>query len=469
IAPEGLADFDVVAIGAGGGGGKGNASGGGGAGGLVTGYVSTTAEFGLPDGTTFNVKVGQGGPGAAIVTETGQNGQNSSFTGTVDGTAVSVIALGGGGGGSFGSTNAANGSSGASGGGGGFYRPSNFNGQAGASNGGTTGANSIWADTGGPQGGAAAGGGGGGAAGPGQVGKAAGNGQGDGGVGGLGIAYDLFGTIINYGGGGGGVGYNFNGTVKDNFTNGGRAPNGSFLGGSGNVDGPGGDAVGIASGGGAGTTGGGQGGKGRVFIIYSNIRILPVEFLYVQADYNSHSREIILNWATAKEWENSHFEIERSVTGVKDFKKVGEVEGMGWTDQITEYEFVDRQLPLGAKNLLYRLKQVDFNGNFEYSEVVSVRIPGVEFTQGVWRAYPNPTNGSKLRISLMDRSQYEAERLSFRIIHPMFVTPSKTVDTEDEMNQLLEQLALKVPKGIFVVEIQWGQKVEHIKVLKQLQ
>ncbi|TVP50827.1 MAG: hypothetical protein EA341_06735 [Mongoliibacter sp.] len=203
--------------------------------------------------------------------------------------------------------------------------------------------------------------------------------------------------------------------------------------------------------------------------VFEIVRILPVEFKYVHAEHDPQHNNVILSWATAKEWENSHFEIERSISEISDFEKIAEVEGMGWTDQITEYEYVDEQLPLGGKNLLYRLKQVDFNGNFEYSEVVSVRVPGVEFTQGVWRAYPNPTNGSKLRIGLMDRSQYEDERLSFRIIHPMYVTPSKTVDSETEMNVLLEHLALKVPKGVFVVEIQWGQKVEHIKILKQLQ
>ncbi|MDO9552373.1 glycine-rich domain-containing protein [Rhodonellum sp.] len=469
IAPEGLVDFDLVVIAGGGGGGAGKAAGGGGAGGLVPGYVSTSAEFGMPDGTTFNIKVGEGGGGAANEMVRGQNGEPSSLTGNVDGNAVSFSALGGGTGGSFGSIDVANGTTGASGGGGGFFRPSNYEGTGGASNGanGNIGGKGIFADVGGPQGGAAVGGGGGGAAGLGQLGKAAGNGQGDGGGGGLGIAYDLFGTTVNYGGGGGGVGYNFNGTVKDNFINGGRAPNGSFLGGSGNVSGPGESALGIGSGGGAGTGGGGNGGKGRVFIVYANVRILPVEYIFIKAEYLHEDRLAEITWATAKEWENSHFEVERSFQNINNWEAVGKVDGMGYSDEPAYYNFEDKNLPLTGGTVYYRLKQVGFSGKMDYSKVLSVRIPALQFTEGVWRAYPNPTDGEQLRISLMDRNQYDDEPITFRIIHPMSQTVDKSVRNESEMNEILSQVAKRIPRGVFVVEIKWGQKIEHIKVLRK--
>jgi hypothetical protein len=124
-------------------------------------------------------------------------------------------------------------------------------------------------------------------------------------------------------------------------------------------------------------------------------------------------------------------------------------------------------LPLTGGNLLYRLKQVDLNGTYNYSQVLSVRIPGVEFTQGVWRAYPNPTDGNALRINLMDASQYNQEPLTFRLIHPMIQTQPISVASENDMNEAMGDLSRRMPKGVFVVEIQWGQKVEHIKVLKQ--
>jgi hypothetical protein len=470
LAPEGLADFTVVAIGAGGGGGMGNAAGGGGAGGLNTGYFSTSEQFGMPDGTTFNIKVGQGGIGATSTNVRGGIGNPSSVTGLVDGVPINVIAPGGGGGGSYNSGEVANGIPGASGGGGAYHQPTGYSGFGGAGQSGIG-----WAGNSGAVGQGAspavAGGGGGGAGGIGGAAIiTAGSGRFEAGNGGSGRIYnnpDHPSFQVSYGAGGGGTGAGGN-APNSTAGAGGSAPNVGTIGGAGNLSGVGSQGRdGTGSGGGAGITGGGRGGSGAVYIIYENLRILPVEFLYFKADYNSNKREAILNWATAKEWENSHFEVERSIIGIKGFEKVGEVEGMGWTDQVTEYQFIDQQLPLGSHNVLYRLKQVDFSGEFQYSDVVSLRLPGVTFTHGVWRAYPNPTNGTALRIALMDRSQYDAEKLTFRIVHPMYVTAPTTVESEDKMNELLSNLALRVPKGVFVVEIQWGQKVEHIKILKQ--
>ena len=198
-----------------------------------------------------------------------------------------------------------------------------------------------------------------------------------------------------------------------------------------------------------------------------NCRILPVDLLNLSARFERSSISSLIEWSTAKETANSHFEIERSDKGISDFKKVGEIDGMGWKDTLTEYKFVDDKLPLSGGNILYRIKQVDFDGDFTYSKVHSVRVEGVQATQGVWRAFPNPTLGDQLRISLLDRSQYEEEQITFRIVHPNLITQGITVNSEDEMNDQLAQLIPRAPKGVLVVEIQWGQKVEHIKVLKK--
>lgn len=195
--------------------------------------------------------------------------------------------------------------------------------------------------------------------------------------------------------------------------------------------------------------------------------ILPVDLIHFNASYKRYEKHSFLNWITAKETSNSHFEIERSDKGISDFKKVGEVDGMGWKDTVTEYEFIDDKLPLSGGNILYRIKQVDFDGNFTYSKVLSVRAEGVQATQGVWRAFPNPTMGDQLRISLLDRTQYDEEQITFRIVHPNLITQGITVNSENEMNDQLAQLIPRAPKGVLVVEIQWGQKVEHIKVLKK--
>ena len=198
-----------------------------------------------------------------------------------------------------------------------------------------------------------------------------------------------------------------------------------------------------------------------------NVVPLPVLFGEISINFNNPKRIAEFNWSTAKEWENSHFEIERSEQNIKNFKKIGQVKGMGWTDAVTEYTFEDKNLPISGGMVYYRLKQVDFDGKFEYSKVVAGDLPKLQFTQGVWRAYPNPTNGQQLRIGLLDRNEYSGENLTFRIIQTTTVSKSITVSDESEMNELLTAMIPKIPKGLFVVEIRWGQKVEHIKVLKK--
>jgi hypothetical protein len=202
------------------------------------------------------------------------------------------------------------------------------------------------------------------------------------------------------------------------------------------------------------------------YTLEDDFTILPAIYSKMNLFYVSLQNLVEFIWSTTKEWESSHFEIERAVEGLK-FEKIGEIKSAGWSDKIIEYEFEDTNLPLTGGNLLYRLKQVDLNGNFHFSEVLSVRIPGVEFTSGVWRAYPNPTFGNELRVNLVDASLYNNEALTFRLIHPMVQTLPMSVASESEMNEVLSDLSRRMPKGVFVVEIQWGQKVEHIKVLKQ--
>lgn len=196
-------------------------------------------------------------------------------------------------------------------------------------------------------------------------------------------------------------------------------------------------------------------------------RLLPVDYLYFTADFNGQSRTAQLKWATAKEWENSHFAIERSINGIEDFQVIAEVAGMGWKDTESVYTFTDHSLPLVSATVYYRLRQVDFSGIETTGKVIYIKSSDVQTAQGVWRAYPNPVTTEQLKISLVDATQFQKENISFRIVHQAFVTELITVASELEMNELLGQLIPKAPKGILVIEVRWGQKVEHLKVIKK--
>jgi hypothetical protein len=97
---------------------------------------------------------------------------------------------------------------------------------------------------------------------------------------------------------------------------------------------------------------------------------------------------VSLAWSTATETNNQGFVVERSSIG--EFTEVGFVKGHGTTTSAQQYSFVDNVAP---GNYSYRLKQVDFDGTFEYSDAVEVEITApVEFSLS--QNYPNPFNPS---------------------------------------------------------------------------
>lgn len=123
-------------------------------------------------------------------------------------------------------------------------------------------------------------------------------------------------------------------------------------------------------------------------VVDSNRAPLPVTWLSFTAQ--SRQQDVQLDWTTASEINNSHFEIERSADA-RNFEFAGRVEGNGTTTNINSYLFTDAGAFAKANSdvLYYRLKQVDFNGDFAYSEIRVVRQNEAEVKQSV-SAYPNP-------------------------------------------------------------------------------
>lgn len=97
----------------------------------------------------------------------------------------------------------------------------------------------------------------------------------------------------------------------------------------------------------------------------------------------------MLTWATASETNNSGFEVEHDVEG--GFEAIGFVEGAGSTRSEQQYTY--RVTGLEPGRHAFRLKQIDFDGRFEYSPVVEVVV---EFPGGysLSEAYPNPFDAS---------------------------------------------------------------------------
>ncbi|MFH0733150.1 MAG: T9SS type A sorting domain-containing protein [bacterium] len=115
---------------------------------------------------------------------------------------------------------------------------------------------------------------------------------------------------------------------------------------------------------------------------------VPVELVSFGASYENGA--VSLNWITATETNNNGFEIERSLDK-GTFAKIGFVEGNGTSTEINKYSFIDNYS--SNKTVYYRLKQIDFDGSFTYSDVVEVNVTTPkDFV--LMQNYPNPFNPS---------------------------------------------------------------------------
>jgi hypothetical protein len=113
---------------------------------------------------------------------------------------------------------------------------------------------------------------------------------------------------------------------------------------------------------------------------------VPVEITIFKAIANG--KRVILNWSTATELNNYGFEIQRSFNK-NEFITVGFVKGNGTTSDQHTYSYADKNLSNGK--YYYRLKQMDYNGSYEYSDVVEVEWRFFN-TYLLEQNYPNPFN-----------------------------------------------------------------------------
>jgi len=116
---------------------------------------------------------------------------------------------------------------------------------------------------------------------------------------------------------------------------------------------------------------------------------VPVEFTSFTANVNAKGN-VVLNWSTATELNNQMFEIERR-NNEGQYSTIGYIDGYGTTTEPHEYSYVDNTV--GTGNYFYRLKQIDFGGQFEYSDEIEVEVNG-PLTFALEQNYPNPFNPS---------------------------------------------------------------------------
>lgn len=166
---------------------------------------------------------------------------------------------------------------------------------------------------------------------------------------------------------------------------------------------------------------------------------LPVELVSFEA--NNLERYVDLTWKTASEFNNDFFEIQKSTDGIK-WQVVGSVEGAGSTNQSQFYSFKDFS-PNQGSIVYYRLRQVDYDGAEDFSEIRSVRV-----SASIWTLAPNPANEFTILRSIESISLND---VVIKDIRGLSVQSSDNLNRIDDYSVMIQ--TSKLTTGVYFVTV----------------
>ncbi len=182
---------------------------------------------------------------------------------------------------------------------------------------------------------------------------------------------------------------------------------------------------------------------------------LPVEL--VSFTGKEKDEEVLLSWQTASELNNDYFIVEHSVDG-QVFTEIGDMPGAGTTTVIQYYSYT-HNLPSYPDNY-YRLKQVDFDGAFEYSDVILVRMKNVLSSDEMdFIMYPNPTSDATVNIELSSLDYSKSLLIEVVNLNGMRIL-SEHYETGNFGRTINLDLGYSIKRGIYIVRI--AQNDRHV-------
>jgi len=177
---------------------------------------------------------------------------------------------------------------------------------------------------------------------------------------------------------------------------------------------------------------------------------LPIELLFFDATCDNEVLKIL--WVTASEINNNYFTLERSEDAI-NFEPIATIKGAGNSSQILHYQYIDNEALYGVS--YYRLKQTDFDGAYEYFNIIAVNCN--DEINGYVNIYPNPVF-HKLIIEIEGYN----EILNFEIVNAIGV-----VVYNGSLVNKIEVNTTSFSSGIYLIKIKNGNSYELKKIIKE--
>ncbi|RZM08981.1 MAG: T9SS type A sorting domain-containing protein, partial [Pedobacter sp.] len=182
--------------------------------------------------------------------------------------------------------------------------------------------------------------------------------------------------------------------------------------------------------------------------------ILPINLLSFTGE--QVDKKHILRWETAQEQHAAFFEVQRS-KDARHFETIGKVDAAGNSNVLQKY-FLNDLVPMQGNNF-YRLKKVDQDGSFEYSNVILLKVNS---NQGTITVYPNPTTSS-LNVLLGGLNDNSIVTASISDMSGKIVRQVKLRKNAATINFNVEQL----PAGVYNLRILWNNELTSWRFIKQ--
>jgi hypothetical protein len=187
--------------------------------------------------------------------------------------------------------------------------------------------------------------------------------------------------------------------------------------------------------------------------------VLPVTLLYFTGSLVGD--KVLLNWETASELNNDFFAVEKSLDG-RTWSTIGIVKGNGTTTKPHKYSFVDVSPFIGDN--YYRLRQVDFDGSFDYSRIIVINVGTDVARSGFIGVYPNPTGGP-VRASIASIADQNI------FIRVMDVTGRQMMSKNANLGKGINNIDMdlsRLPGGAYIISFTDNKGEEHsVKLMKQ--
>ena len=192
----------------------------------------------------------------------------------------------------------------------------------------------------------------------------------------------------------------------------------------------------------------------------AKVNTLPVMFASFTAQLNSNSNKTLLNWATTSELNASHFIVQRSTDG-SEFDDVAIVFAQeGNSISLRQYSYSDDISSFSNPLIYYRLKIIDADGNFQYSDIELIRL-SKQVGQSNISVYPNPAQ-SQLRITIPD--SWQGKNISYHIYDVHGSLMKQKQSNNAGQTELLNIADLQV--GIYIVKAVNGNQTSVQRIVK---